>query len=77
MHLGQDARHRDGVVNVRLAGLALLAMMSLRAKEIRAVDLAYLLGKQIGVEVGTQVANQETRPWGRPLTVISAPAVSG
>ena len=43
----EDARHRDRVVDVRLAGLAPLALVRLGPKQIGAIDLRDLLRREV------------------------------
>ena len=47
LNVGENARDRQRMINIRLAGQALLAFMSLSAKHVSAVNLLYLIRRQI------------------------------
>ncbi len=59
-HLGHGAGHGQGVIDVGFAGLAGLAFVGFRAQEVGAINLLDLFRLEIGLELGTQIADQES-----------------
>ena len=60
MHLRQNARHSNGVINVRFAGDAQLAFVRLCAKQISAIDFFHLFLIHVLRDQVAQIRDQET-----------------
>ena len=50
MHFGQDSRHGQRVIDVRLAGLAVLPFVPLRTELVGVLHLVHLLLRQVGFQ---------------------------
>ena len=59
LQLGEDARHRNRVIDIGLAGQAVLTLVRLGTEQVGAVDFLYLVRLQVLLEHTTQITDQE------------------